>query len=514
LRPLVSRLARVTSSFLIAAAILSAIAIARAPSAASAAPVSSSGPLLWAAPGLVDSQSIDGLACPSISLCVAVDHGGSVFWSTDPSGGPAMWSSADVDGGNDITGVSCPSTALCVAVDGAGDVITSQNPAGGAAAWTVTSVDRIRTQTNTDNGGPTLLRGISCPSTGLCLAVDAAGNAVVSTDPAGGAAAWVTTHIDTNASYDCTGTGLTCQPPLVGIACPSTTICAAVDFSGNLLTTTDPTGTAPWASTPTAPGGLSSLYGISCPSIAFCMTVDGFAGRALTVNPATPTQQVSRTLPDSLYGIWCESPSLCVASIETQGGISGLLGSFDPSSTDSTWSLSSLGGIDAVACPTAALCLAADDEGNVAVGVTTTAIAGGLDVELLTERHLPTIATLARTGRERLVFTTPIPAQVKLVWTVAGTAGAPVTIATASHRFNAPGASTLTVRLSRAGRTLFRTATRRLALTATATFTASTGSVTAANKLTFKHPSRHRRIHPDAARLPPNLRIGTLVVLR
>jgi hypothetical protein len=43
-----------------------------------------------------------------------------------------------------VEGVSCPSVGLCVAVDQVGDVVTSNNPAGGAAAWTVTHVDNTK----------------------------------------------------------------------------------------------------------------------------------------------------------------------------------------------------------------------------------------------------------------------------------------------------------------------------------------------------------------------------------
>jgi hypothetical protein len=196
--------------------------------------------------------------------------------------------------------------------------------------------------------------------------------------------------------------------------------------------------------------------------------------------------QLSRRLPDSLYGIWCQSQSLCLASVETPGGISGLLGSFDPAAPSSTWSLSSLGGVNTVSCPTPSLCLAADDEGNIAAGLTTSAITSALDAELLSGRHLPAISALARTGRENLTFTSPIAAQVNLVWTVAGAAGTPLTIASATHTFAPPGTATITTRLTAAGRRLFRAATGRLTLTATATFAASTGSVTSVKRLTFK----------------------------
>lgn len=489
--PRTPSLARLTLGLLIAATVL-AVSLAAA-SAAQAATTNSPGPLLWTAPGGVDAQPIDSIACPSAALCVAVGRDGHVLWSTDPAAVPRRWTAADVDGGNDMTGVSCPSTSLCVAVDGSGNVITSQDPAGGPATWTVTKVDTSKTQTNTDNAGSVLVRGISCPSTTLCVAVDAAGNALVSSDPTGPALDWTTTQIDTNSSYDCTGTGLTCQPPLTGISCPSTTLCAAVDFSGNLLTTTTPTATVPWSSTPTDGGGLSSLYGISCPELGFCATVDGDAGRAITLNPADPAAQTSRSLPYSLYGIWCESTSLCLASVESPGGISGLLGSFDPAAPASTWSLSTLGGINSVACPAPAVCLAADDEGNIAAGVTTQAITIGLSADLLSARHLPTIARLDKTQTDKLAFTSPIASLVTLTWTLPGTAGTPVTVASTSHAFNTPGTAILTLRLTPAGRALFKAATRRLTVTATATFAASTGSVTQVKKLTFRHPPKARR---------------------
>src|ERR1019366_9950291 len=60
-----------------------------------------------------------------------------------------------------LGGPSCPSSGLCVAVDNRGNLVTSSNPTGGAAAWTVTDVD-----------GSNGLDGVSCPSSGLCVAVD------------------------------------------------------------------------------------------------------------------------------------------------------------------------------------------------------------------------------------------------------------------------------------------------------------------------------------------------------
>jgi len=492
-----SRLARLAVGALIAAVALAA-GLVLSPGALAAANVrtpapaaaNSPGPLLWTAPGGVDPAPIDGLACPTASLCVAVDRAGSVLWSTDPAGGPRRWRLADVDGANELTGVSCPSAGLCVAVDAAGDVITSQEPAGGASAWATARIDASTTENNTDNAGAVLIRGVSCPSTALCVGVDAAGNAVVSTDPTGGAAAWTTIHVDTNSSYHCGGAGLACQPPLVGISCPSVARCVAVDFSGNVLSTTTPTAVAPWASAPTDRGRLSSLWGVSCPVSGFCATVDGTAGRVITFNSAAPGAQRSRSFPSSLYGIWCRSRSLCLASVETPGGISRLLGSFNPAAPAATWSLSSLGGVNAVACPEASVCLAADDEGNIAAGETTRAVTSALKGDLLASRRAPTIAALDRRHGATFRFTSRIAAQVTLAWTVPGTGATPVSIATASHRFATPGTAKLMLRLTAAGRRLFRAAIGPVRLTATATFIASTGSVASVQRLTLRHPPR------------------------
>jgi hypothetical protein len=468
-----------------------AIGLLAAPAASAAG---STGPLVWTAPRQVDVQPIDALSCPSIALCVGVDRAGGVLWSTTPAT-PRKWSVASIDGHNEITGVSCPAVSLCVAVDAAGNVLTTQNVAAGVAGWTVAKVDTSATQNNTDNAGSVLLRGVSCPSTGLCVAVDAAGNALVSTNPTGGVGAgWTITHIDANTTLGCTGTGLSCQPPLVGISCASTTLCAAVDFAGNLLTTSQPAVAVPWASSPTNGGALSSLYGISCPVIGFCITVDGVAGRAISLNPYAPAIQQARSLPDSLYGVWCQSQTLCLASIETQDGISGLLGSFNPTAPTSTWALSSLGGVNAVACPSASECVAADDQGGVAAGVTTTAISGDLGLAFLLGSRQPKVAALNRTGHATFVFASPIAALVKLVWTVPGqktTPGqkpTPLIVASTSHVFGAPGTARLTLPLTPTGQRLFKTARGRFTVTATATFSASAGSVSSVKKLTFRGP--------------------------
>jgi hypothetical protein len=449
------------------------------------------GPMLWTAPLGVDLNPIDGISCPSSTLCVAVDRAGGVLWSTNPTAGARAWHLADVDSANELTGVSCPSTTLCVAVDAEGNVISSSDdPAGGA--WSVAAVDGNAQEINTDTGGSVLMRGISCPSTSLCVAVDAVGDAFVSTDPTGGQTAWTPIHIDADRTQDCTGTGLACQPPLVGISCPSTALCAAVDFSGNVLFTGAPTAPAVWGSASATSGQLGSLWGISCPTASFCATVDGPGQKVMTFDPSVPGSIVTHALPEALDGIWCATSSLCLISAETGSGISGLLGSTDPAALHPTWSLGTLGGVNAISCLSTSVCIAADDEGDVAAGDAATAMGAALSDELLSSRHLPKRAALVRAGIVRLPFTSPIAGRVTLSWTQT-TGSHTVTLAAATHTFITPGTTTLTLRLTGQGRQILSGPTRRVTLTATATFFASNGALSRSRKLTFVRPKPHKK---------------------
>jgi hypothetical protein len=480
----------ITAVTLIAAAGLTGGAVL-----ASAQPAAhnSPGPVLWTAPAPVDSTPIDALACPASTLCVAVDRAGKALWSTDPAGGARAWHNASIDPGNELTSIACPSVGLCVAVDSAGNALTSTDPTGGSAAWSAARIDTSTTASNSDTAGPVLLRGVSCPSSTLCVAVDADGNALASTDPTGGAATWTITRADANRSFDCSGSGLACQPPLIAVACPSVAQCAAVDFSGNVLTTQTPTGPGPWTSSSANGGRLGSLWGISCPLTSFCATVDGDADHVITFNPAAPGAQTSRAVPDALYGVWCQSASLCLASAQTPGGLSGLLGSYNPGAPRATWSLSSPGAITGVSCGSPAVCVAGDGQGDVVAGVSTRAVSTLLTTVLLPRRRLPTIPAIVHARRLRFVLTSPIAARVSLTWTLPGTS---LTLGTVTHRFAGAGTARLTLPLTALGIRVFRAAASRVTVRATASFAASSGSLTVAANRTFTRPAkppRHRR---------------------
>ena len=122
---------------------------------------------------------MQSVSCPQANLCVAVDAGGNVLSSTNPTGGVATWKRSLVDPGTWLAAISCPTTSLCVAGDGDGNLVISANPTAGAATWS---------KVNVTPG--VVIDAVSCPTTSFCVAGNRAGKVITSTDPTGGSGAW------------------------------------------------------------------------------------------------------------------------------------------------------------------------------------------------------------------------------------------------------------------------------------------------------------------------------------
>ena len=454
--------------------------------ASTASPPAVTGALIWAAPVRIDAVSIVAVACPSADLCVAVDDAGHVLSSGDPSGGAGKWRRNDVDGRTALTAVSCPSRSLCVAADAAGDVVTSTDPGSLRPAWKVTHVDSSLAEPSPYGGGPDLLQGVSCPTVSLCVAVDSVGNVIYSRDPTGGASAWALAHADGNSDPDCTGIALTCQAALIGVACPTASLCAAVDFAGNILQTMAPASSLPWTSRP-ASAAPTSLWGLSCPTATLCATVDGDGGSVISWNPARGSVPTSTRLPAPAFGIWCRSQTLCLASAEGTNGTSQLLASANPVAISPHWTVTDFGAFTGVSCPLASSCLGTDDQGEIVAGATVSSLATALDREAL-GGHLPSIGELLRQRGRSLRFTSPLAGQLQLDWETSAHAttrgSSPTILASATIRFAAPRTSRVVLTLTPAGRSMLMGA-RRLTLTAAATFTANNGTVATHRQLTL-----------------------------
>jgi hypothetical protein len=250
--------------------------------------------------------TVNSIACLSTTLCVAVDNRGNILTSTDPTGGPGAWSIAAVDPGGSLASVSCPSIGFCTAVDPTGRLFSSTTPAGGAGAWSATAT-------------PALYR-IACASPQLCVG-GTGGAAYATSDPAGGTAAWTQVFSD---SADIRDAGFV-NFFVDGLACPSTTLCLAVDAIGNVYSSTAPT-TAAWSGTTIEPSGPSvgptggnggpsniGLNAIACASTQFCTTVDT-AGRAFTsTTPSSGGWTRTPIGPTSITAVSCASTQLCMA---------------------------------------------------------------------------------------------------------------------------------------------------------------------------------------------------------
>ena len=262
---------------------------------------------------------------------------------------------------NAFSGVSCPSAGLCVAVDTAGHVITSTDPTGGSSTWDVSNLTQAGLA----------LTGVSCPSVSLCIAVDANGDIITSTNPLGGPKAWNITGGILDSSFP------------AYVSCPSATFCVAVDANDKVAYSTDPTGGASaWSTYLTDYPGLA-FDGISCATSTLCVGIDSSSEVVVSTDPTSPAQLGGsgpggwyETTIDSgnvLSGVWCASTNLCLA-VDRQGNI---VSSTDPTGGSSTWSLASVDGTTpllGVTCASTSLCAAVDSHGGI---LTSTSPNGG-----------------------------------------------------------------------------------------------------------------------------------------
>jgi hypothetical protein len=222
-----------------------------------------------------------------------------------------------------------------------------------------------------------MLHSISCPSSSLCAAGDSRGQLVTSSDPTAATPTWMATGNAGDLAY-------LGGPPIVSISCPSTTLCVGVDLSDRVAISTDPTSATPTWSSPTSLGEMGIVESISCPSTSLCVALDD-QERAVTLtdlSAAIPTSSVTTVdgkAPASFGNgaqsfVSCPSTSLCVA-VNSRGDAMTLT---EPGNPKARWSApvridgSSLAG---VSCPSTSLCVAVDRAGGAAISTDPSAAA-------------------------------------------------------------------------------------------------------------------------------------------
>lgn len=486
-------------------------------------PPTGSTQLSWAAPTTIDpGQTLTAIFCPSAppeALCVAVDNAGNVLTSTNPAGGASAWQKTNIDGTTPLTAVSCEYEG-CVAVDGLGNLLIGPGPStGGTGTWKKTAIDP-------GNGG---LTGVSCPSRDIaqiqfCLAVDHAGNAVLS----GGPGEWNNTLIDAPSGHltglSCTefsewcitwdnlGNVLTSGDPyegagawtvaaldpgtgITGGVCPAQNVmtlnyCLAVDQAGNVMATTEPTGGASaWSVSHVDAHGLT---GVSCPYLEpgrFCAAVDDTGNAVTSSNPLGGVAAWSVTpidLGTSLTGISCPydgGGTLCVAIDATGQVIVGTgAGAASPpeetSQPESKTSQPPPGSTPTNPTP------ASTTAGSGATTISSVQLKALLARQLTPSGKTATIAALLKHGGLSLSFTAPEAGRLVVQWydlpsgakLAKATKAKPVLIAAGKLTFAAAGTGRVKLTLTAQGRKLLKHV-RRVKLEAKAGFTPRGGAM-------------------------------------
>jgi hypothetical protein len=146
--------------------------------------------------------------------------------------------------------------------------------------------------------GSLFLLGVSCPTGSLCVATGTQNLIASSTDPTGGAGAWKVVYAGEGPYESPYGGPVITNRQVQGISCPTVRLCVAVTNLGQIYSTTNPTGPASaWKVTEVpSEGGNTHLYGVSCPSASLCVAVSG-----RRVNRG---KVVTSTDPDGGPGAW------------------------------------------------------------------------------------------------------------------------------------------------------------------------------------------------------------------
>jgi hypothetical protein len=224
-------------------------------------------PLAWSTLGLADegphpANALLSDSCPSTALCVATDESGHIVTSTEPTGGEEAWSApVSIDPGHPLESVACPSSKLCIAVDPYGSAFYSTNPTGGPTAWHQTAIDP---NLSAESGfRPRTL--IACPTTKLCVVSTGTNELVTSTEPTGTASAW---HVASNPELS--------QGRFTSLACASESMCV-VDYTVDECCSAYYSATAPtggwsgWKHTGNDPAGIGGLTALTCPTTSLCV---------------------------------------------------------------------------------------------------------------------------------------------------------------------------------------------------------------------------------------------------
>jgi hypothetical protein len=247
-----------------------------------------------------------GIACPSVVLCVALTPTG-VEWTNDPLG--QAWTTTQLLSSGELTAISCPSMSLCVLSDSEGDVISSTDPTGPSTAWVRTQVDQASVPgcsqgvySGSTSPCQALITSLACPTSRLCVGVDDAGNALVTADPAE-TVSWAQHPIS----------ALGAGGDLLSVACPTTTLCLTLNASTlDVAETAQPLSGTAWTSSLQTPARA-----IFCGGPMFCVVSGADSSDPATTSTTEPSStdgwtSVGVTDRSAVTGLACPDPGLCL----------------------------------------------------------------------------------------------------------------------------------------------------------------------------------------------------------
>lgn len=226
--------------------------------------------------------------------------------------------------------LACLGLRLCIAGAQHGSLWLSRQPTGGPTAWKHERLAGLGPEDGSSTvtqGTRVTVTGIACPSRRLCVAVDDTGDVIATTNPTGGPRGWkVLLRLRPQATR-----GGPAPEALTYVTCPSTHECIAGDAStpylegsepGMLLVSRDPARPGSWH------GQRTGLSTVTCPPTHLCLAGSPGGQLAYTRHPTggTKTWKYLR-VADFNHGatgdpesVTCASVRLCVAGGGGRGG--------------------------------------------------------------------------------------------------------------------------------------------------------------------------------------------------
>ncbi|MDE3132109.1 MAG: hypothetical protein KGL16_13240, partial [Acidobacteriota bacterium] len=188
----------------------------------------------WTHYASVAARGLTGIACLRGARvnCLAPVQGGGLARVLAPEGVPST-TVAGAGGLTGVNGLSCPSASLCVGVDDAGAVLRTSRPMGPASGWRRTVQPALSATAPEALTGPTGLHSVSCPTVTFCAAVGPQDQLLTSSTP-GTAALWRVTTLP----FVLEESAGTFTEDLGQIWCTSSALCVSTGSSNRLFVST------------------------------------------------------------------------------------------------------------------------------------------------------------------------------------------------------------------------------------------------------------------------------------